>query len=180
MLQLLQPMQGFKAKSAGLLLLADYEPTDLNVSGIPRSIQRNTLRTTKTLSKMEINDAAITVLKALSSTRPDNRATCTTTKDNPRSASTTRPQLRLSGAGIGRTTAFCGTKVPRLSVPILRQVPCLLQKNCDRPKSLPALMRPNALDWRILSPMCGLSRENGSFGRAHQLCSMCCWKAVCG
>jgi hypothetical protein len=27
MLQLLQPMQDFKAKSAGLLLLADYEPT---------------------------------------------------------------------------------------------------------------------------------------------------------
>src|ERR1700678_4310481 len=70
--------------------------------------------------------------------------------------------------------AFCGTKVSRLSMPILRRISCLLQKSCGRPKSLPVLTRPNALDWRILSPMCVSSRENGFLGRANPPCSMCC------
>ena len=56
---------------------------------------------------------------------------------------------------------------------------CSLQKNCGKPKSLRVLTRPNALDWRILSPMCGFSRESGSFGRARPPRSMCSWKAVC-
>jgi hypothetical protein len=70
--------------------------------------------------------------KTLSSAGSDNRDTRTTKKTIPRSASTPRPQPRLSGADIGRTTAFCGTRVSRLSMPTMRRVSCLLQKNCGR------------------------------------------------
>ena len=46
-------------------------------------------------------------------------------------------------------------------------------------KILPVLTNPNALDWHRLSPMCGLSRENG-LQAVRPRCSMSCWKEVCG
>jgi hypothetical protein len=63
------------APRIGILLQAACEAGTCRFTGDFRSAQAKTSRTTKTFSRIEIRDAAITVLKTLSSTIPAERAT---------------------------------------------------------------------------------------------------------
>ena len=82
------------AMAFGLVLSGRYFSAGIITSGNFRSSHANLPRTMKTLSDIEINEAAITVPRKFSATIPVDRATCTTMNDSsPICASRTLRQL---------------------------------------------------------------------------------------